>query len=66
MANTIQTTNSFCILLLCYDFGIVEWTKAEIAQFDVSVRKPLISANSHRPRSNIEQLYLPHKIGEEV
>ena len=59
----VQATNSFCIPLLSYGFGIVEWTRAEIAQFDVSVHKLLTSANSHHPRSAIERLYLPRKIG---
>ena len=59
----MQATNSFCIPLLSYGFGIVEWTKAEIAQFDVSVRKSLTASNSHHPRSVVERLYLPRKIG---
>ena len=42
---------------------MVEWTKAEISQFDVFVRKLLTASNSHHPRSSIERLYLPRKIG---
>ena len=41
----------------------MEWTKAEITQFDVSVCKLLTSYNSHHPRSSIERLYLPRRIG---
>ena len=41
----------------------MEWTKGEISQFDVSVHKLLTSFNSHHPRSSIERLYLPRKIG---
>jgi len=59
----VQATNSFCVPLLSYGFGIVEWTKAEIAQFDVVVRKSLTEFNSHHPRSAIERLYLPRKSG---
>jgi len=59
----VKATNSFSIPLLSYGFGIVDWTKAEIAQFDVIVRKALTAANSHHPRSAIERLYLPRKLG---
>ena len=36
-----RATNSFCVPLLSYGFGIVPWTKKEIEQFDVSTRKTL-------------------------
>jgi len=59
----VRATNSFCIPLLSYGFGIVDWSKAEIAQFDVTVRKTLTAANSHHPRAAVERLYLPRKLG---
>ena len=55
---SVRATNSFCIPLLSYGFGIVDWTKAEIAQFDIIVRKTLTAAKSHHPRSAIERLYV--------
>ena len=55
----VMVTNAFCIPLLSYGFGIVEWTKAEIAQFDVMLHKVLTTANNHHPRAAIERLYLP-------
>ena len=58
-----MATNVFCIPLLSYGFGIVEWTKAEISQFDVMLRKALTAANSHHPRAAIERLYLPRRMG---
>jgi len=42
----VQATNSFCVPLLCYGFGIAEWTKAEMAQFDVSVCRLMTSTSS--------------------
>ena len=33
-----RATNSFCVPLLSYAFGIVPWTKKEIQQFDVNTR----------------------------
>ena len=59
----VMATNVFCILLLSYSFGAVEWTKAEVSQFDVMLRKILTAANSHHPRAAIERLYLPRHVG---
>lgn len=59
----VQATNGFCVPLLSYGFGIVEWTKGEICHFDVLTRKILTSSNSHHPRSAIEHLYLPRYMG---
>ena len=55
----VMATNAFCIPLLSYGFGIVDWTKAEISQFDVMLRKYLTTVNSHYPHAAIEWLYLP-------
>jgi len=49
--------------LLSYGFGIFDWSKVEIAQFDVAVHKTLTAANSHHPCAAIERLYLPRKLG---
>ena len=42
-----RATNSFCVPLLSYGFGIVPWTKKEIEQFDVSTRKTLTATCNH-------------------
>ena len=49
--------------MLLYGFGIVDWTEAEILQFDVLVRKAMVASNSLHPRSAVECLYLPHRFG---
>ena len=59
----VMATNMFCIPLLSYGFGVVEWTKAEISQFDVMLCKVINATNSHHPRAAIEQLYLPRCMG---
>ena len=59
----VQATNSFCVPLLSYGFGIVDWTTAEISQFDILVRKTMVASNSLHPRSAVERLYLPHHSG---
>ena len=51
----MMTTNTFCIHLLSHGFGIVEWTKAEISQFDVMFRKILTAVNNHHPCAAIER-----------
>ena len=59
----MQATNSFCISLLSYGFGVISWTKPEITKFDRLVRQVMTAANCHRPRSAIERLHLPRKLG---
>ena len=59
----VQATNSFCVPLLSYGFGVISWTKAEITKFDRLVRQVMTAANCHHPRSAIEQLHLPRKLG---
>jgi len=56
----VRATNSFCVPVLSYGFGIISWTKKEVEQFDVRTRKTLTSTFNHHPRSAIEHLYLPH------
>ena len=59
----MQATNSFCIPLLSYGFGVISWTKAEITKFDWLVRQVMTAANYHHPHSAFEQLHLPCKLG---
>ena len=59
----VQATNTFCIPLLLYGFGIVDWTVAEVSQLDILIRKMMVTANSLHPRSAVERLYLPHRLG---
>ena len=59
----VQTTNSFCVLLLTYGFGIIEWTLGEVRQIDVLVRKVITEVRSLHPRSAVECVYLPHQLG---
>jgi len=59
----VQAYNGYCVPLLSYGFGVVEWTKAELTHFDVLTRKIMTSSNSHHPRSAVERLYLPRYMG---
>jgi len=45
----VQATNTFCVPLLLYGFGIVEWTEAEISRFDILVCKTMVASNSLNP-----------------
>ena len=54
-----RETNSFCVPLLSYGFGIIPWTVKEIEQFDVSTQKILTATCNHHPRGAVERLYLP-------
>ena len=33
----VQATNAFCVLVLSYGFGIVDWIVAEISQINITV-----------------------------
>ena len=56
----VQATNAYCVPLLSYGFGIVEWTKAELTHFDVLTRK---NYDCYHPRAAVERLYLPRHMG---
>ena len=43
----MRATNSFCVPLLTYGFGIVPWTIKELEQVDVSTRKIISNHSSH-------------------
>jgi len=58
----VRATNSYCVPVLTYGFGIISWTKKEVQQFDVVTRKVLTECNSHHPRSSVERLYLPRTV----
>ena len=59
----VQATNAFCVPVLSNGFEIVDWIVAEISQVDITVCKVMVLANSLHPRSAVERLYLPHRLG---
>jgi len=59
----VRATNSFCVPVLSYGFGVIPWTKQEISHIDVQTRKLLTATNNHHPRSAVERLYLPRSAG---
>lgn len=59
----VRATNSFCVPILSYGFGLIPWTKQKIAQFDVMTRKQMMAAHNHHPCSAVEHLYLPRTTG---
>ena len=42
---------------------MVDWTKSEVLQFDRLVRQVMTNANCHHPRSSVERLLFPYKLG---
>ena len=58
----VQATNTICIPLLSYGFGIVDWTVAEVSQLDILIYRMMVAANSLHPCSAVERLYLPHRL----
>jgi len=53
----------FCVPILSYGFGLIPWTKKEIAQFDVETRKLMTATYNHHTCSAVECLYLPQNTG---
>ena len=52
--NVIKVINSWAVSLLRYSWGIVNWTKSELA-----CGKILTIHGAHHPRSNVSRQYLP-------
>jgi len=59
----VRATNSFCVPIMSYGFGLIPWTKKEIVQFDVESRKSMTATCNHHPCSTVECLYLPRSTG---
>ena len=46
-----------------YGFGILKWTKTELMKLDRKTKKILTTHKFHHPKSNINRLYIPRKLG---
>ena len=59
----VRATNSLCVPIVSFSFGIIPWTKKEIQHFDIVTRRIMTSTCNHHPRSAVERLYLPRSGG---
>ena len=58
-----RATNSLCVPIVSFGFGIIPWTVREIQHFDVLTRRVMRATCNHHPRSAVERLYLPRSEG---
>ena len=61
--NTIMAINSSAIPIVTYSFNILNWTMSEIKRLDVKVRKLLTMNKIHRPKADVDRLYIPRSEG---
>jgi len=61
--NLILAINVYCVSLLCYSGGLVQWTQLELYNMDVMTRKQLTMHGGFSRKGDIDRLYVPRKLG---
>ncbi|KAJ7335269.1 hypothetical protein JRQ81_013210 [Phrynocephalus forsythii] len=61
--NTIKTISSWAIPVIRYTAGIINWTQMELEILDRKIRKLITIHYALHPRSDVDRLYLPRKLG---
>ena len=61
--NMIKGINSWAVSVIRYTAGIIEWTKKELKDIDIRVRKMMTMAGSFHRKGSVDRLYLPRKEG---
>ena len=55
--NKVNAHNTFALPILTPTFGVLNWTKQELAQIDVKTRKILTQTGSFHRNSDVDRLY---------
>ncbi|XP_023216726.1 uncharacterized protein LOC111619278 [Centruroides sculpturatus] len=61
--NTIKAMNTWPIPVIRYTADFINWTQAELDNLDRKTRKLMTIYCSLHPRSDVDQLYLPRRLG---
>ena len=61
--NSIRAINSWAVPVIRYTAGIVDWTQAELEDFDRKTRKLMTANHALHPQSDVDRLYLPRQTG---
>ena len=61
--NKIQVIGSLAVPVLKHSFGIVNWHQEELHKLDRKTRKLLTIHGQHRPKADVDRLYVPRKQG---
>ena len=62
-ANLIKAINCWAVASVRYSAAIFDWKKEELRQFDRKTRKLLTMHDGLHPKSNVDRIYLPRKLG---
>ena len=57
-SNKVKAFNSICIGVLSYSFGVINWTKVELEEMDIRVRKERTMNKAFNKHSDTNRLYL--------
>ena len=55
--------NTFAVPVITLTVGILDWTKEEIIQLDITTRKILNYTGNLHSRSDVNRIYVPRKLG---
>ena len=61
--NLVKAINCWAVASVRYSAAIVDWTKEELRQYDRKTRKLLTMHGGFHPKSDVDRLYLPRKLG---
>ena len=61
--NKAVAHNTFAVPVITPTVGILDWTKEEIRQLDITTRKTLNYTGNLHSRSDVNHIYVPRKLG---
>lgn len=61
--NLVKALNTYAIPVLTYSFGVIKWTREELRKLRTSMAKILNKYCMHHPKSAVERVSLPRKLG---
>lgn len=59
----IKAINTYAIPVMTYSFGVIKWTETELLELQRKIRTTLTKYQCHHPKSCLERMVLPRKIG---
>ena len=62
-SNKVKAFNSICVGVLSYSFGVINWTKVELEEMDIRVRKEMTMNKAFNKHSDTDRLCLPRNRG---
>ena len=58
-SDKVKAFNSICVGVLSYSFGVINWTKVELEEMDIRVRKEMTMKKAFNKHSDTDRLHLP-------